>query len=113
MEKLKDQNLMKLVCAAANKDLTEFFTRWGYVPTAETQAFMEQFEKESRAIYYINDDAQSAVIENQAVSLLDQKVISNVDIEVDHSNVTLTIKADDTYNQDILGYEIVRVTTSQ
>ena len=109
----KDQNLMKLVCAAANKDLTEFFTRWGYVPTAETQAFMEQFEKESRAIYYINDDAQSAVIENQAVSLLDQKVISNVDIEVDHSNVTLTIKADDTYTQDILGYEIVRVTTSQ
>lgn len=109
----KDQNLMRLVSAAANKDLTEFFTRWGYVPNEETMAFMGQFEKETRAIYYINDDAQSAVIENTTTSLKNQNVISNVDVEVDHSNVTLTVNADATYTQDILGYEIVRVTTSQ
>lgn len=108
-----DQNLMRLVSAAANKDLTEFFTRWGYVPNEETKAFMGQFEKETRAIYYINDDAKAAVIENTAASLNGKNVISDIDVNVEHSNVTLTMNADPAHAQDILGYEVVRVTTSQ
>ena len=104
---------MRLVSAATKKNLTEFFTRWGYVPNQETAKFMEQFEEETRAIYYINDDAQSAVIEKTMTSLKDKEVISLVNVDVDHSNVTLTMKANSQYNQDILGYEIVRVTTSQ
>ena len=108
-----DQNFMRLVSAATKKNLTEFFTRWGYVPNQETVKFMEQFEEETRAIYYINDDAQSAVIEKTMTSLKDKEVISLVSVDVDHSNVTLTMKANSQYNQDILGYEIVRVTTSQ
>ena len=109
----KDQNLMRLVCAAAKKDLTEFFTRWGYVPNQETVAFMEQFEKETRAIYYINDDAQSAVIHNATTSLKDKEVMTLVESAIDHSHVTLTIQSRFEYVQDIIGYEIVRVTTSQ
>ena len=30
-----DQNLMRLASAAAGKDLSEFFERWGYEPDAE------------------------------------------------------------------------------
>ena len=45
----KDQDLMRLVSAAAEKDLTEFFTRWGFVPNEETSQFMKQFEEETRA----------------------------------------------------------------
>lgn len=108
-----DQNLMRLVSAAAKKDLTEFFTRWGYVPNQETSEFMGQFEKETRAIYYINDDAQSAVIEKLTTSFKDKKVISSVDVMVDNSNVTLTMQTNSLYDQDILGYEVVRVTTIQ
>lgn len=108
-----DQNLMRLVCAAANKDLTEFFTRWGYVPNDETIAFMGQFEKETRAIYYINDDAQSAVIEKAATAFKDKNVINQVDVNVDHSSVTLTMQANEAFGQDVLGYEIVRVSINQ
>lgn len=108
-----DQNFMRLVSAAANKDLTTFFTRWGYVPNEETQAFMAQFEEEARAIYYINDNGQSARIQNKITSFKDEKVVSGVDVAIDHSNVTLSIQPNGLYDQDILGYEVVRVTTSQ
>ena len=108
-----DQNLMRLVSAAAQKDLTDFFVRWGYVPDAETKTFMNQFDKEQRAIYYINDDAKAAVIENQTQSFKNEKVLTNVDINIDGSNVTLAMKPQNTYQNDILGYEVVRVTRSQ
>lgn len=108
-----DQNLMRLVSAATRKDLTEFFERWGYVCNEETIEFMNQFEKETRAIYYINDDAKSAVIEQTTTSFKDANVINNIDVAIDNSNVTLTMQPDVVYAQDILGYEVVRVTTSQ
>ena len=53
-----EQNIMRLACAAAEKDLTEFFMRWGLVPDAETMRYASQFGKEERAIYYLTDDAR-------------------------------------------------------
>lgn len=41
-----DQNLMRLASAAAGRDLTEFFTRWGLTPDAATAAYMQQFPEE-------------------------------------------------------------------
>lgn len=106
-----DQNLMRLASAAAGKDLSEFFERWGYEPDAETLAFMGQFEKETRAIYYIDDDSKSADIENQAVSLENKEVLENVEVSVNHSDVTLTMQPSQEAEDQILGYEIIRVTT--
>lgn len=106
-----DQNLMRLVSAATKKNLTDFFGRWGYVPDEETTRFMNQFEEESRAIYYINDDVKTADIEGRAASLKDQRVVENVEVSVDHSDVTLNITADEQYSDQIMGYEIIRVTT--
>lgn len=108
-----DQNLMRLVSAATRKDLTEFFERWGYVCNQETIEFMKQFEKEMKAIYYINDDAKAAVIEQATTSFKDANVINNIDVVVDNSNVILTMQPDLSYAQDILGYEVIRVTTNQ
>ena len=62
-----DQNLMRLACAAANKNLLEFFQRWGMVPNDETKAYAAQFEAENRAIYYGNDDARAYEMENGSV----------------------------------------------
>ena len=42
-----------------------------------------------------------------------KKVLKNVDINIDGSNVTLAMKPQNTYQNDILGYEVVRVTRSQ
>ena len=106
-----DQNLMRLASAAAGKDLSEFFERWGYEPDAETLAFMGQFEKETRAIYYIDDDSKSADIENQAVSLENKEVLENLEVSVNHSDVTLTMQPSQEVEDQILGYEIIRVTT--
>ena len=53
-----DQNLMRLASAAAEKDLSEFFIRWGMTPDAGTAAYMKQFEPEKRAIYYVDDAAR-------------------------------------------------------
>lgn len=106
-----DQNLMRLVSAAAKKDLTDFFTRWGYTPDGETARFMAQFEEETRAIYYLNDDARTEALEGRAESLKDKSVLTDIQVSVDHSDVTLKITADETYDSQILGYEIVRVTT--
>lgn len=106
-----DQNLMRLSCAAAGKDLSDFFTRWGYVADEDTKAFMNQFEKETRAIYYVNDDAKSAEIENKTVSLENKQIVEQVEVSVNHSDVTLKITPSE--KEDILGYEIVRVTIAK
>ncbi len=108
-----DQNFMRLASAAANKDLTEFFTRWGYTPNEDTKTFMNQFDKETRAIYYINDDAKSAVIEGETQPFQAQAVIENINVNVENSEVTLTMKPKEAYANDILGYEVVRVTRNK
>lgn len=108
-----DQNLMRLVSAAAEKDLTEFFTRWGYVPDEETTSFMAQFEEETRAIYYINDNVKTEDIEGRTESLKGKSVLTDVEISVDHSDVTLKMNADEQYSSQIMGYEITRVTTQK
>mgnify|MGYP000338032235 CR=1 FL=1 len=66
-----------------------------------------------KAIYYINDDAKAAVIEQATTSFKDANVINNIDVVVDNSNVILTMQPDLSYAQDILGYEVIRVTTNQ
>lgn len=108
-----DQNFMRLASAAANKDLTEFFTRWGYTPNAATKEFMGQFEKETRAIYYINDDAKSAVIEGETKPFLSEDVIKNIDVNISNSDVNLTFRSDEKFTGDVLGYEVIRVTRNK
>ena len=54
----KDNKLMRLACAAAEKNILEFFVRWGMTPDAKTKEYAAQFNKEERAIYYINDAAR-------------------------------------------------------
>lgn len=109
-----DQNLMRLACAAAEKDLTDFFQRWGMTPDQTTAAYAAQFEKETRAIYYVNDDARDyAFTHDASASIAGQSVMSGettaaVD-EKTPNQVNLTLKS--TVDSGLLlGYEISRVT---
>ncbi len=107
-----DQNIMRLACAAAEKDLTEFFMRWGLVPDAETINYAGQFEKEERALYYLTDDARVYEIEHGVTGsikgrdVIDGKTSVTVSDRIPNE-VTVSIQS--TADKDvILGYEIAR-----
>ena len=113
-----DQKLMRLACAAAEKDVLEFFRRWGKVPNADTIAYASQFEKETRAIFYANDDSRVYALDGTGSQLSTEgniSAIENVSAKIGSqpNQVNLTINANDTVpEKDILGYDIVRCTIS-
>lgn len=109
-----NQNFMRLASAAAQKDLTDFFVRWGLIPDETTAAYLAQFEEETRAIYYGDDAARdyrfthdaSATIAGQSV--LTDGNTARVD-DVTPNQVHLTLEAD-VDQALLLGYEIARIT---
>ncbi len=107
-----DQNIMRLACAAAEKDLTEFFVRWGLVPDETTISYASQFEKEERALYYLTDNARVYEMEHGVTgSIKGSDVIgSDSTAKTDGrvpNEVTISIKS--TANPEVvLGYEIAR-----
>ena len=115
-----DQKLMRLACAAAEKDILDFFERWGKTPDDQTKAYAAQFEKETRAIYYVNDEARVYRLENTAGSSLKpdgttQAVGDNTTAEVHASTknqVDFTFDSKGIPTEDILGYEITRCIRS-
>ncbi len=116
-----DQNLMRLACAAAEKNVLEFFERWGKTPDATTRAYASQFPKETRAIMYANDDSRVYAMTDEswlvnddgsAASMIDDVKVS-VGTGTRANKVTLSIDVSDMmYKDDILGYEIVRCVTT-
>lgn len=107
----ESQNIIRLASAAAQKDLTDFFTSWGLVPNAETTRYISQFPKETRALQYVNDDAVKWARTNpNAAQVVGQDM---VDAKADQSNskVSLALDAKDAaYDASLIGYEITRVT---
>nr|WP_317282081.1 fibronectin type III domain-containing protein [uncultured Sellimonas sp.] len=112
----KDQNIMRLASAAAQKNLLEFFERWGMEPDETTKQYVQQFPAEERAIYYVNDEARAYEIEHGTAGTLKGADIVTVQTEVkesDPNRVELTLTADEKYSDVLLGYEITRCTTEK
>lgn len=109
-----EQKFMRLACAAAEKDLTEYFTRWGVVPNAGTLQYAQQFDKEERAIYYLTDDARVYEMEHGTdAKIQNQDVISESSSASVNPNVPNEVKLaiNSSVSDDvILGYEVVRHT---
>jgi len=116
----RDQDLMRLSCAAAQKNILEFFERWGMVPDEATIKYASQFAQETRAIYYANDEARVYSLENsgsklgtmgtvEAVGAVQAKVNSQKPNQVDFVLSTTTVLP----ISDVLGYEIVRCMISE
>lgn len=104
----REQNLMRLASAAAERDLSEFFIRWGMSPDTESTAYMKQFEPEKRAIYYVDDTARVYEMEHAGGDTFAGKRVVTAKAAADNSRVTLTM----TYTGDpdlLQGYEITRV----
>lgn len=106
------QNIIRLASAAAQKDLTEFFVRWGLLPDETTKAYIGQFEKETRAIYYVNDEARVYEMEHKnAESFLNKNVVSAKIEGQDRNKVSLALGVNNVDKTSLLGYEITRILT--
>ena len=110
-----EQNFIRLASAAAEKDLTDFFVHWGYIPDEETTAYISQFEPETRAIYYVNDESRVYEIENgTAATIKGQDILNDMQAVVD-TNVKNDVKIELGHNANpevVLGYEITRCIIS-
>ena len=108
-----DNNLMRLACAATNKNVLEFFRRWGMVPNEDTIKYAEQFNNETRAIYYVNDESRNYVLKNGAELSADNnkltaKITNAEKNRVDGNEVKFSFNFETDNKDAILGYEIVR-----
>lgn len=108
-----DQNLMRLACAAANKNILPFFARWGMVPDEATTAYAAKYgEPYAKALYYINKNARDYRVDNpgEPGKIIGKDVVTATAIN-SSNQVQITINT--TENTDlILGYEIIRSMTS-
>ncbi len=111
-----EQNFMRLACAAAQRDLSEFFERWGMTPNDATTAYMAQFPQETRAIWYITDDARRYRLAHSKSSLSEKgttNAVSDASQAVlkdsSRSTVELTL-ACELPEEEVLGYDVTRCT---
>ncbi|MCH5208268.1 MAG: M60 family metallopeptidase [Oscillospiraceae bacterium] len=113
-----DQCLMRLACAAAERDLLEFFERWGKIPDSATVQYASQFPKEERAIYYIDDYSHVYRIENFGGGYLgtngDKNAVSaSASVSpVSAYRINFKLAFENIPKDEVLGYEIIRLTTS-
>lgn len=103
-----DNTLMRLSCAAAGKNLLDFFERWGMTPDEGTKAYAGQFEKESRNICYITDEARAYRIEGGKSTAGSVKVTAELNHVKNSNQVTLKLSNNASDKNAMLGYEIFR-----
>lgn len=109
----RDQWLIRLSSKAVGKDLTDFYEAHGIIANATTLAYVSQFEKETRPIQYINDEARRRRLEGTAEmpeatqlqasfgnGITDRSYVNAKTIPFEFSVTT--------GNDNILGYEIIR-----
>lgn len=109
-----DNNIMRLACAATKKDLLDYFRSWGMVPDQTTILYASQFEKETRDIQYITDEARVYRVENRAnAERIEQETKAakpevRVENKKNSKQVTLELGATGIPAERLLGYEIKR-----
>jgi len=115
----RDQDLMRLACAAAQKNILDFFVRWGMTPNQDTVNYADQFAAETRAIYYVDDNSRVYRVNGSGSSLGTAGTVEAVGdstaavINASAANqVDITLSSKNISAEDIQGYEIVRCTTS-
>ena len=97
-----DERVALIASKVADKDLTEFFTRWGMTLGEGAKALLDDYAPETRAIWYLNDASRTYRLESGSAA----DGTATVSASVDESKVTLTISHTDSAN--VLGYEIRR-----
>lgn len=111
----KDQILVRLASDVAEKDLTDFFYKWGIRPTEETYEYVKAkgYEKETRQIQYLNDEARRQRLAGVKPMNSATKVEATFDKYSDGDYVkdskSIVLNLGTTGDEEkILGYEIYR-----
>lgn len=95
--------LARTASAVADRDLTEFFTRWGVVLSENTKATIGALPEESHAVWYLNDESRRARLKGTAGASGTLDVTAAL---ANDNEITLTINPSIT--GEIQGYEIRR-----
>lgn len=108
-----DQNLMRLACAASGKNILSFFERWGMTPDEATLAYAAQYELETKALCYVNEDARDYRISHpgEAGTVKGRDAVATASVTANSNQAQIMVST----NEDadlILGYEISRSMTS-
>lgn len=109
-----DNKLMRLVTAATKKNLLDFFISWGMIPDETTINYASQFEKETRKIQYITDEARDYRISNRNQEEEIANVTKNAAVKATIHNpanskqVTIGLSSTGMQENSLLGYEIIR-----
>lgn len=112
----KDQMLVAMASSVVEKDLRDYFKAWGVEITPELNSIMDgkKFEKETRKIQYVNDEARRKILnENISNMAEDTKVSASFADGVQSGSLVksnkISIDLDVDKDKDkILGYEIIR-----
>lgn len=109
-----DQNLMRLACAAADKNILPFFERWGMVPDEATIAYANKYgEADEKAIYYITNEARDYRVDHPETEAESVKGKNAVTASVSAKSNQVELNISTSQNKElILGYEISRSMTS-
>lgn len=99
-----DQKFAVVASSIVQKDLSEFFERWGIVLSDEAKAEMGQYEKESRKIYYLNDQSRREAMAGSA------PVSGSIEVNasIDQKTATVTVSGLTPEDPMVQGYEISR-----
>ena len=84
------------------KDLSEFFTRWGMVLSADVKQTLQKYSKENRAIWYLNDNSYQYRLSGGNAN----NGTTSITAQANDNIVTITLSNTD--NASLLGYEIIR-----
>ena len=90
--------------AVANRNLTEFFTRWGMTLSQGTKAALEKYPAEPRALWYLNDQSRRDRLANAPEG---KGTVSLTAAREGEKAVKLTITPSITQGK-VQGYEILR-----
>ena len=98
---------------AAEKDLTEFFTKWGMDLSDAAKAEMKNYSQEERKIQYLTDESRRYRLNGgTGIQAMEFDATASVaDLSEGESNankVKITIRSDKSIKEDLLGYEIFR-----
>ncbi|MBD5161952.1 MAG: hypothetical protein HDT14_08090 [Oscillibacter sp.] len=100
-----DDKVALTASAVAGRDLTEFFTRWGMTLSAETKTRLSAYARESRAVWYLNDQSRRDRL--AGVPAADGAVSASA-VRDGNNSVILSFRTDLTNAGKVQGYEIRR-----
>lgn len=106
----RDDLMIRTASDAAGKDLSDFFTKWGFVVSDQTKEYLKKYEKETRNIEYINDAASNYRVAKKQGMAKDTVVQADlVEDKEDSDYKSVTLNLSTSKDKDaILGYEIKR-----